>query len=106
MRKVIVLVSLIIVVVLSGCTKAAPATSSETLTRAVSTQPAPLAVTQTTTPKPLDSSSSTDQSTQSNDTKYYFTQAGQHPEKALIDVINSQPKRLILPSTALLTQIS
>ncbi|MFD0699075.1 phospholipase D-like domain-containing protein [Paenibacillus sp. GCM10027628] len=76
---------------LSGCTKAAPLTSNET---AASIQPAPLVATQTTTPKPLDSSSTTDQSTLSNDTKYYFTQAGQHPEKALIDVINSATQTL------------
>ncbi|MDQ0888596.1 phosphatidylserine/phosphatidylglycerophosphate/cardiolipin synthase-like enzyme [Paenibacillus sp. V4I9] len=94
MRKIIVLSTLVFVMVLSGCTKAAPVSSNQTSTSVATIQPAPLAATDTTTPKPLDYSSKADQTTPSNDTKYYFTQAGQHPEKALIDVIDSSKESL------------
>jgi phosphatidylserine/phosphatidylglycerophosphate/cardiolipin synthase-like enzyme len=94
MRKIIALLALVIVLVLSGCTKAAPVSSKETIIPVTSIQPSPLAATDTTTPKPLDSTSKTDQSTSSNDNQYFFTQAGQHPEKALIDVIDSSKESL------------
>jgi phosphatidylserine/phosphatidylglycerophosphate/cardiolipin synthase-like enzyme len=94
-RKINALLALVIVIASSGCTKAASVSSNETSAAPVaSIQPAPLAVTETPTPKPLDSSSKTDQSIQQIDTKYFFTQAGQHPEKALIDVIDSSKQSL------------
>lgn len=94
MRKIIVLSTLVIIIVLSGCTKAVSVSSNQTSIPVASIQPTPLVATDTTTPKPLDSSSKANQSTPSNDTKYYFTQAGQYPEKALIDVIDSSKESL------------
>lgn len=97
MRKIIVLVSLVFVLVLSGCTKTDQVTSNETTTTTTpvaSIQPAPIALTETTTPKPLDSTSKTDPSSPLNDTKYFFTQAGQHPDKEMIDVIDSTKESL------------
>ncbi|SDN33536.1 PLD-like domain-containing protein [Paenibacillus sp. yr247] len=95
MRKIIALLILAIVLVLSGCTNTAPVTSKETMTTPLaSIQPSPVTLTETTTPKPLESSSKTDQSTPSNDTTFFFTQAGQHPEKSLIDGINSSKESL------------
>jgi phosphatidylserine/phosphatidylglycerophosphate/cardiolipin synthase-like enzyme len=84
MRKIIVLLSLVIVLVLSGCTKATPVSSKETTAPvATSTQPSIVPLTETTqTPKPAIA------------TQYFFSQAGQHPEKALIEVIDSSKQSL------------
>jgi phosphatidylserine/phosphatidylglycerophosphate/cardiolipin synthase-like enzyme len=93
MRKIIFLLSLVIVLVLSGCTKATPVSSKETTAPVASTLPSNVSLAETT-PKPIDSSSKVEQPSTAITTQYYFSQAGQHPEKALIDAIDSTKQSL------------
>jgi phosphatidylserine/phosphatidylglycerophosphate/cardiolipin synthase-like enzyme len=86
MRKFIV--PIVLIIVLAGCTKAAPVSSKETTATLSSTQVQ-------ASPQPTTAAATkTDQPQQQGSDEYYFTQAGQHPEKALIDVINSSNQTL------------
>jgi phosphatidylserine/phosphatidylglycerophosphate/cardiolipin synthase-like enzyme len=93
MNKITVLLFLLIVLVLSGCTKATPVTSNETSAPVANTQLSPVTLTEVT-PQQINSSTKTDQPAPAINTQYFFTQAVQHPEKELIDVINSSKESL------------
>jgi phosphatidylserine/phosphatidylglycerophosphate/cardiolipin synthase-like enzyme len=88
MRRIFGILTLLIFIVLTGCMKGS--TDSSKNLKASSVQPTTLPIVQPS-PQPT---AAIDQVKQQTNIEYAFSQAHQHPEKMLIDVINSTKETL------------
>jgi phosphatidylserine/phosphatidylglycerophosphate/cardiolipin synthase-like enzyme len=88
MRRIIGILTLLFIIALTGCMKGSADSSKDV--KAQSVQPSATPIVQPS-PQPT---AANDQVKQQTNIEYAFSQAHQHPEKMLIDVINSAKESL------------